>query len=419
MMITWRRSSFEAQSDQTMLQARLKKNGVFQELIHHLKDQIRADVNLCFSPNVLELNFMHPSHTWFLALQLDPNLLFDSYQCSEAVDLGLNPRVLSHVLNNITTTSDDDMAAIRLLTNCAGSTGEAGDLLILLSEKAESIVDYDIQLAHVLPELWGPPDDETVSCSVTMPAEEFQRILSGFEDDDGNTCLIRFTREGIMFSTFGNGGRCTKSLELRCDPSDDIDNSDEFSLRSLKCFATTASLAKNVTLRLYQNYSLVIDFEIEEITSTIQMKRVGSLKYYLTTNDESDPPLPAALPTRYEEESAAEARLINGKLFAKIIEIVRLQVGEAILCLSYNGIYIHGMHIVFPCPIRVDMNLSSFDYYRCNEELSLGINLNSIFTTLRHMRHDDILSLIAEEDRLLLRLESPSKNEITVRGTFC
>jgi hypothetical protein len=85
-----------------------------------------------------------------------------------------------------------------------------------------------------------------------MLAAQFQRIVSGFVDANGDTCMIRVTRESVMFSTFGDEGRCTKSFGVNHDDSNGVAVRDEFSFRTLKTFATTASLAKTHATNVYQ-----------------------------------------------------------------------------------------------------------------------------------------------------------------------
>jgi hypothetical protein len=171
---------------------------------------------------------------------------------------------------------------------------------------------------------------------------------------------------------------------------------------------------------MYTSFPLELQFDIEEATPATETERRSSLKYYLAPKVRSDPLLPAPLPANYEARSTAEARLINGKLFAELIENVGIQTHKAKLCLAYNGLHIHGMRISNACQVLdIHSNSSCFDYYRCNDVLALGINLYSMPKVLRDMSKDDILSLIRDEDRLLLRLKNPSQDEISVRGTFC
>jgi len=167
------------------MEAQLKHDGLFQKIVHHIKDPAGANTSIRFSSDLIKIKTFEPETTLWLNVLLDPERLLKSYQCNESfvrkLDWSLLSRVLQHASN------DEQDRVIKLETN--------SDALIVRSETAETFVDYDIQLPFL------PVDIELIdqdwACSITMPAAKLQSILSLYVEGERHVlCGISVHQDG-------------------------------------------------------------------------------------------------------------------------------------------------------------------------------------------------------------------------------
>ncbi|KAJ1930195.1 hypothetical protein IWQ60_000376 [Tieghemiomyces parasiticus] len=99
-----------------------------------------------------------------------------------------------------------------------------------------------------------------------------------------------------------------------------------------------------------------------------------------------------------------EARLAQGSLLKKIIEAIKDLVQDANFDCSDSGISLQAMDSAHVALCALLLKADSFEPYRCDRNMSLGINLNAFSKMLKCSGNDDILTLKADDDTDLLTM---------------
>ena len=115
-----------------------------------------------------------------------------------------------------------------------------------------------------------------------------------------------------------------------------------------------------------------------------------------------------------------EARLKNDAAFFKrLIDAVKEMVTEVVLDCSNDGIRMQAMDNSHIALINFFLDSSkAFSHYKCNVEMSIGINVVSLQKVLKLCNNEDILTLQKsnQEDKMNLLFESPNGSKIS---QFC
>jgi len=105
-----------------------------------------------------------------------------------------------------------------------------------------------------------------------------------------------------------------------------------------------------------------------------------------------------------------EARLQQGLLLKKIIEAIKDLVSDANWDCNENSIQLQAMDNSHVALVYLKLEQAGFDPYRCDRNLSLGINIATLSKILKAAGNDDIITLKAmdegDADTLSLIFES-------------
>lgn len=109
-----------------------------------------------------------------------------------------------------------------------------------------------------------------------------------------------------------------------------------------------------------------------------------------------------------------EARLVQGALLKKIIDAVKDLVETANWDCSGAGIALQAMDASHVSLVSLLLRCEGFEPYRCDRNLSLGINMASMTKILKCAANDDVITLKAEEepDSVTFMFESQKNDRI-------
>ncbi|KAJ1657727.1 hypothetical protein IWQ61_002915 [Dispira simplex] len=110
-----------------------------------------------------------------------------------------------------------------------------------------------------------------------------------------------------------------------------------------------------------------------------------------------------------------EARLSQGSLLKKIVEAIKDLVQDANFDCNDNGISLQAMDSAHVALCSLLLRSDGFEPYRCDRNLSLGINLNSLSKMLKCSGNDDVITLKAEDegDKLTMLCESTGQDRLS------
>ncbi len=123
----------------------------------------------------------------------------------------------------------------------------------------------------------------------------------------------------------------------------------------------------------------------------------------------------ASPPHRRREVSAAaamlELRLVQGSLLKKVLEAIRELVTDANFDCSGTGFSLQAMDSSHVALVALLLRSEGFEHYRCDRNLSMGMNLNNMAKMLRCAGNDDIITIKADDgsDTVTFMFESPSE----------
>jgi proliferating cell nuclear antigen len=110
-----------------------------------------------------------------------------------------------------------------------------------------------------------------------------------------------------------------------------------------------------------------------------------------------------------------EARLIQAGLLKKILEAIKELVVDANFDISSSGIALQAMDSSHVALVSMLLRSDGFDHFRCDRNLSLGMNLSSMSKILKCASNEDILTLKANDngDTITFMFESPKQDKIS------
>jgi len=109
-----------------------------------------------------------------------------------------------------------------------------------------------------------------------------------------------------------------------------------------------------------------------------------------------------------------EARLDQGSVLKKILESIKDLVSESNFDCSNDGISLQAMDSSHVSLVALLLRADGFKEYRCDRNISLGINLTSMSKILKCAGPEDVVTLKANDngDTVTFMFESPSKSSL-------
>ncbi|KAK1321308.1 Proliferating cell nuclear antigen [Acorus calamus] len=106
-----------------------------------------------------------------------------------------------------------------------------------------------------------------------------------------------------------------------------------------------------------------------------------------------------------------ELRLVQGSLLKKVLEAIRELVTDANFDCSGTGFSLQAMDSSHVALVALLLRSEGFEHYRCDRNLSMGMNLNNVSKMLRCAGNDDIVTIKADDgsDTVTFMFESPSQ----------
>eukprot|EP00118_Oscarella_pearsei_P025310 m.307966 g.307966 ORF g.307966 m.307966 type:complete len:276 (+) comp43140_c0_seq1:93-920(+) len=110
-----------------------------------------------------------------------------------------------------------------------------------------------------------------------------------------------------------------------------------------------------------------------------------------------------------------EARLVQGSLLKKILETIGNISTEANFDCSSAGISLQTMDSSHVCLVSLLLRSESFDPFRCDRNLTLGMKMSSVSKILKCAGNDDTITIRAEEggDVVSFLFESQNQDKVS------
>jgi proliferating cell nuclear antigen len=110
-----------------------------------------------------------------------------------------------------------------------------------------------------------------------------------------------------------------------------------------------------------------------------------------------------------------EATLQQGNLLKKILEAIKDLVNEANLECSSSAVQLQAMDSSHVSLVTLLLKGSGFEQYRCDRNLTLGINMSSMSKILKCAGNDDAITLRSQDeaDTLTFVFESKEKDKVS------
>lgn len=93
-----------------------------------------------------------------------------------------------------------------------------------------------------------------------------------------------------------------------------------------------------------------------------------------------------------------EARLAQGNLFKKIVEAIAPLVPEINIEITSSGLTIQAMDSGHVCLLLLELDAGTFDPFRCDKNITLGLQTQNLLKVLRCASNDDAITLRAKHD---------------------
>nr|KAJ0191747.1 hypothetical protein LSAT_V11C800418020 [Lactuca sativa] len=112
-----------------------------------------------------------------------------------------------------------------------------------------------------------------------------------------------------------------------------------------------------------------------------------------------------------------ELRLVQGSLLKKVMESIKDLVNDANFDCSATGFSLQAMDSSHVALVSLLLRSEGFEHYRCDRNLSMGMNLSNMSKMLKCAGNDDIITLKADDgsDTVTFMFESPKAK---IRGYF-
>lgn len=110
-----------------------------------------------------------------------------------------------------------------------------------------------------------------------------------------------------------------------------------------------------------------------------------------------------------------EARLAQGSLLKKVLESIKDLLNEGTWDCNSSGMSLQAMDSSHVSLVSLMLRSDGFDTYRCDRNLSMGINLGSMSKILRCAGNDDAITVKAGDnaDTVTFMFESPNAEKVS------
>ncbi|XP_014251206.1 proliferating cell nuclear antigen [Cimex lectularius] len=110
-----------------------------------------------------------------------------------------------------------------------------------------------------------------------------------------------------------------------------------------------------------------------------------------------------------------EARLVQSSILKKVLEAIKDLLNEAMFDCSDSGIQLQAMDNSHVSLVSLNLRSDGFDKYRCDRNLSMGINLVSMAKIMKCAGNDDILTIKAQDnaDTVMFMFESQNQEKVS------
>ena len=107
------------------------------------------------------------------------------------------------------------------------------------------------------------------------------------------------------------------------------------------------------------------------------------------------------------------AKLSEGTILKKLIESIKDLVSDINLDITSSRISLQAMDSSHVALVTLNLSSDGFEEYRCDKNITLGLNLTDLSKILKMAKSDDTLTLKAEEENSYLSIvfENKSKNK--------
>ncbi|GMY10962.1 proliferating cell nuclear antigen [Fagus crenata] len=109
-----------------------------------------------------------------------------------------------------------------------------------------------------------------------------------------------------------------------------------------------------------------------------------------------------------------ELRLVQGSLLKKVLESIKDLVNDANFDCSATGFSLQAMDSSHVALVALLLRSEGFEHYRCDRNMSMGMNLNNMSKMLKCAGNDDIITIKADDgsDTVTFMFESPTQDKI-------
>ena len=107
-----------------------------------------------------------------------------------------------------------------------------------------------------------------------------------------------------------------------------------------------------------------------------------------------------------------EARLESPLLFRKILDAIRELVEEANIDCNQSGISLQAMDSSHVALVAMHLSAKGFDSFKCDEPVTLGVNLGSILKILKCGDANDVLTLRTNEENSELKFQFENQGRL-------
>lgn len=109
-----------------------------------------------------------------------------------------------------------------------------------------------------------------------------------------------------------------------------------------------------------------------------------------------------------------ELRLVQGSLLKKVMEALKDLVTDANFDCSASGFSLQAMDSSHVALVALLLRAEGFEHYRCDRNISMGMNLANMSKMLKCAGNDDIITIKADDgsDTVTFMFESPNQDKI-------
>lgn len=325
-----------------MIEARLRRYGVFQELIHHIQSTFASDfdegrVLLRFDTGEILLQSFLFNEVGMMRISLDPTKIFKHYHYNNVVEVGVNARAFSQALKQAERHDED--SDVKLLAS--------DDSLLILSERPSDVQKYELSVVHEIATAGPRPP---LKCILTVTPFKLGEILTKGVVV-GATCSISANEGDVYFRFHSNDDDSETFRKIRSDskhvslvvnePLPEV----TFGAQYLYTFLKALANSETATLTVINDQPLEVSHPIMEITGKDgKAEHAGVVQYFLAPKiDEEDPDTPQnfVMPSVFSssQEVDFEGQLVNGRQFASIIQ--SLHCGFDTISIDSSGSHPH------------------------------------------------------------------------------